>query len=359
MTELCRAFGIARKTGYKWVARFNAEGAAGLEDRSRAPIDHPNAVAPTIEDWITELRRQRPSWGPRKLLAYLERWAPGTKLPSHSTVSRIFRRRGLARSRRRRSRTPAYHGPFSSCAAPNQLWCADFKGWFETGDHKRCYPFTVTDACSRYLIRCEALLRPDFAGTKHVLRSAFEEYGMPDALRTDNGAPFASRAPGGLSQLSIWLIKLGVTPERIEPGKPTQNGRHERMHRTLKAETATPPRRNRLAQQRALDAFQQDFNEVRPHEALGQVPPIEVFQRSRRPFPWNLADPNYPDEYELFRVRGDGTIRWHHCTIPISELLAGEVVAIEDLADQGSQVWFGPIAIGSIDGGTGRFKPRK
>jgi transposase InsO family protein len=358
MTELCRAFGVSRRVGYKWLARFKEEGPAGLVERSRASLSHPNAVAPSVEDWIIELRRQRPNWGPRKLLAQLKRWSPATKLPAHSTVSDILRRRGLSRAPRRRARTPVYEGPFSNCTAPNQVWCADFKGWFRTGDQKRCHPLTLSDAHSRYLLRCEALLRTDFTATRCVFRSAFEEYGLPAAIRTDNGAPFASRAPGGLSRLSVWLIKVGIVPERIAPGKPTQNGRHERMHRTLKAEAASPPKRTRLAQQRALDAFRLDYNQIRPHEALGQIPPAEVYQASARPFPYRLDDPLYPDSHELHRIRGDGTFRWLNRTVIVTELIAGELIGLERGVEDTYRVWFGPIVLGTVER-NGRFRAKR
>jgi len=284
--------------------------------------------------------------------------SPQTELPSHSTVSRILHRRGLIKARRRYAKTPPYDGPFSQCTAPNQVWCADFKGWFRTQDHARCYPLTISDAWSRYLIRCEGLRQPNFEKTTLVYRSAFEEYGMPLVIRTDNGPPFASRAPGGLSPLSIWLIKLGVKPERIEPGKPTQNGRHERMHRTLKQETAQPPRRNRLAQQRAFDAFRRDYNETRPHQALGQIPPARRHVTSLRPFPRHLEDPAYPESHEPCRVRLDGSFRWCNRTIALSPVLGGELIAVEAMESGMGRLWFGPIELGLLDG-EGRFRARK
>jgi len=257
--------------------------------------------------------------------------------------------------RRRHAKTPPYDGPFSQCTAPNQVWCADFKGWFRTQDHVCCYPLTISDAFSRYLIRCEGLRQTNFEKTRLVFRSAFDEYGMPLAIRTDNGPPFASRAPGGLSALSIWLIKLGVRPERIEPGKPTQNGRHERMHRTLKHETATPPRRNRLSQQRAFDAFRRDYNETRPHEALGQIPPAAVYRASLREFPMHLEDPAYPASQEPCRVRLDGSFRWCQQTISLSPVLQGELIAVEALPSGVGRLWFGPIELGTVDN-EGRFR---
>lgn len=234
MAEVCRRFGISRKTGHKWWRRVMEFGAAGLEELSRAPHRHPNAVTREVEELLLALRRKRPTWGPRKLLIKAGSAYPSLALPSASTLAEILRRNGLSRGRRPRARATPSPGLVSEYTAPNSVWCADFKGHFFTGDKRRCNPLTISDGFSRFLIRCEAVHRLDELSARPVFGQAFAEFGLPDAIRTDNGAPFASVGAAGLSRLAIWWIKLGIEPQRIQPGKPTQNGRHERIHRTLK-----------------------------------------------------------------------------------------------------------------------------
>jgi putative transposase len=358
MTELCASFGIARKTGYKWLARFKERGPMGLEEDSRASKTHPNAASSVAVDLITELRRARPRWGPKKLLAHLRPQWPDVSFPVHSTTSEILRRQGLAGPSRRRPRTALYSQPFLGYDRPNAVWCIDFKGWFLTSDRKRCAPLTISDGFSRYLLRCHGATRSDFTLVRFVLLSAFDEYGLPDAIRSDNGPPFASSAPGGVSRFSVLLIKLGVRPERIEPGRPTQNGRHERLHRTLKEETASPPCRNRLAQQRAFDAFRRDYNEVRPHEALGQLPPAKLYQPSARTFTRVLADPEYADDIEPARVRTDGSLKWRGHHFMLSQILVGELVGCQRTDAHTWLLRYGPLELGSLDG-QGRFRQKR
>lgn len=240
--ELCRRYEISRQSGYMWVARYRSEGAAGLQERSRAPHNAPHAMSEVVVERIVELRRQLPRWGARKLKAYLQSRDPQIQWPAASSIGELLRREGLSQPRRKRQRTPAYSEPLSHAQAPNQLWCADFKGWFVCGDGERCDPLTVSDAFSRYLLRCRAVKKTDGIHARAVLEAVFREYGMPEAIRTDNGAPFASKAPAGLSRLSMWWLRLGIRHERIDPGHPEQNGRHERLHQTLKQETASPPK---------------------------------------------------------------------------------------------------------------------
>lgn len=263
---VCRRFGVSRRVGYKWLARYEEEGAAGLFDRSRAPLHQPQRIADEIIERCLEVRRTHPTWGPLKVRAFLARKSGQTEWPAASTIGELFDREGLTVKRKLRRRSPPSSAPFADCQAANDTWCIDFKGWFLTGDGKRCEPLTLTDAHSRYLLRCQALAR---TGTDHVwpvLDAAFREFGLPNYLRSDNGSPFASRGAGGLSRLSVRLIKAGVTPERIAPGKPQQNGRHERMHLTLKKEATRPPGFNGLQQQERFDAFVREFNAERPHE---------------------------------------------------------------------------------------------
>jgi putative transposase len=241
MTELCEIYGIARETGYYWLRRYQQGGLEALHDLNRAPRRHPNQTAEKIEEAVLQLRRAHMSWGPRKLKRVLERDRPLQLWPATSTIGAMLAREGLVVARKKRRRAPPYTEPFAAADAPNRVWCADFKGWFLTADGERIDPLTITDACSRYLLRCQSVEKMDYARVRAIFESAFRECGLPSAIRTDNGAPFASRAVAGLSRLAVWWMKLGIVPERIAAGHPEQNGRHERMHRTLKQETAAPP----------------------------------------------------------------------------------------------------------------------
>ncbi len=270
MSALCEAFGVSRKTGYKWLKRYEEGGPAALEDRSRAPIDHPNAVTPGTRELLLEERRLHPTWGPLKIQASVGRKHPELALPAPSTIGELLKREGLVKPRMRRRRTPPCTQPFAEVKAPNSVWCVDFKGDFRLGNRTRCYPLTVTDSYSRYLLCCYGLKGTSGEPVQRVLTRVFREFGLPDAWRSDNGTPFASIGIAGLSRLSVWLVKLGIQLERIDPGRPEQNGRHERMHRTLKAEATRPARRSAPAQQKTFDRFRREFNEERPHEALGQ-----------------------------------------------------------------------------------------
>jgi putative transposase len=356
MTALCEEFGISRRVGYKWLARYKSAGAAGLLERSRAPQTVRWAISQAAAAAITGLRRQHPSWGPKKLRAKLTASAPHQPWPAVSTIGDLLRREGLsARRRRRRQATPSPSG-IPPIVAPNAVWCVDFKGWFRTGDGARCDPLTVTDGFSRFIL-CLRVTSPDYAGSRPAFERLFEERGLPWALVSDNGPPFASVAAGGLSRLSVWWIKLGINPVRIAPAKPQQNGRHERMHRTLKAETARPPAANLAAQQVRFDHFLAEFNHERPHEALGQVVPAVVYTPSPRPYPARLEEPSYPAEFELRRVRSNGEIKWQGQLIFISGPLIGEVIGLRETDDGNAEAYFGPVHLGTIDGATLKFSP--
>jgi len=355
MAELCREFGISRKTGYKWVARYTRQGMAGLADRSRAPYRHPNAVSPVIEERIVAFRGLHPYWGPEKLRARLLRLYPRTYWPAVSTFGEIVKRHGLVVPRRRSRRTPPYTAPFQGSKQPNDVWCADFKGWFRTGDGSRCDPFTLTDSYSRFLLRCQTVRHPDYAHVKPLFDAAFREYGLPRAIRTDNGPPFATRTLAGLSRLAVEWVKLGIVPERIEPGKPEQNGRHERMHRTLKAETASPPRRSLRAQQKAFDHFRDEYNGERPHQALKNRTPADLFYRSARRYPLRFPVITYPRGTVTRHIRAQGEFRWHGRQVYLSETLVGEDVAFFPIVGDQWQITWGEMELAIYDEKNGRI----
>jgi transposase InsO family protein len=286
-------------------------------------------------------------WGPRKLKRILERDEPGRSWPAASTIGALLRREGLVVPRKKRRRTTPYSEPLAHADGPNRVWCADFKGWFRTADGERIDPLTISDAHSRYLLRCQAVEKTDTDRVQAIFEAAFREFGMPTAIRTDNGAPFASRALAGLSRLAVWWIKLGIVPERIEAGHPEQNGRHERMHRTMKQEVADPPAANRRKQQRASDRFRQEYNEVRPHEALGMRTPAEVYEPSVRKFPEQVPEPEYPGYMLMRSVRRKGHFRWKKDDVFLSEVLWGERIGLLQEDDRWFTVYFAqhPIAL--------------
>ncbi len=348
VAELAAAFGVSRKTAYKWLGRFAQDGLAGLEERSRAPHRHPNATPLAVVQAVLQAKAAHPTWGPAKLLPPSEGDAElSAAWPAPSTRGAILDRHGLVHKRRPRRRTPPWTQPFQQCRGPNDVWCVDFKGWFRTKDGARCDPLTVSDAYSRMLLCCHAVNKPDSMHVRPVLERLFRGYGLPLAIRTDNGPPFASVAAGGLSSLSVWWVKLGILPERIEPGHPEQNGRHERMHGTLKRETARPPAATLRTQQARFAAFQAEYNGQRPHQALGQVPPATVYTPSPRPYPNKIEPFDYPPTAAIRSVRHNGEIKWRGELVFISEALAGELVAVTE-AEHGWLVRFGPIALGTL-----------
>lgn len=345
VAELARRFGVSRKTAYKWIGRY-VEG-LDLEDRSRRPHTNPRAIPPQLVDALVDARKRRPRWGAKKLRAFLAQRNPNVPLPSVSAMAAVFKRHGLVRPRRKRRRVPPSSTPFGHVAAPNDLWCIDFKGDFDVGG-RRCYPLTVTDAYSRYLIACVGLRRTDENSVRRVLEQVFLEFGLPRAIRSDNGAPFASRGIGGFSKLSVWWLRLGIRHERIEPGKPQQNGRHERMHLTLKQMTAMPPENTMRAQQRAFDVFRADFNDVRPHEALGLKPPAKHHVVSPRVLPvpaWG-RDFTYPPKWELVRLSRLGVLQWNERRVKIGAAFAGQVLGCR-WTDEGWDLYLGNVLLGT------------
>jgi putative transposase len=347
MSVLCRRFGISRKTGYQLWSRYEAEGPAGLLPRSHAPHQPPHALSEAIEQAILELREKHPRWGPRKLRAWLQQRRAGPAWPAASTIGALLHRHGLTVPRRRRWHAQPSRG--STPEGPNDVWAADFKGWFRTGDQQRCDPLTISDVFSRYLLRCQVVAGVADPLVRPLFEATFREYGLPRAIRTDNGPPFASLGAGGLSRLAVWWVRLGIHPERIAPGHPEQNAQHERMHRTLKEETAQPPQRTGRAQQRAFDRFRPIYNHERPHEALGQHPPASVYQPSPHPFPERLPELAYPAAAVVRRALPNGEIRWRGRRVYISHALAGECVGVEEITDGHWRVRFGPIELGWLD----------
>jgi len=354
MTVLCERYGISRETGYVLKRRFLAEGPSGLEERSRAPLRHGQATAAELVVRLIEARKRWPHWGPKKLLAKLWREDPQLAWPSASTGSEILRREGLSQPRRRRRRPLTVEQPFGAVAAANDAWCIDFKGWFRTGDGRRCDPLTVTDAFSRYLLAVQAI-EPVTEAVQAKMDELFEEHGLPVAIRSDNGTPFASSGAGGLTRLSARWAKMGIRLERIWPGKPQQNGRHERMHGTLKPEACQPPAASVASQQSRFDVFRSEFNHERPHEALGQRQPAEFYRPSPRPFVEPAGDLDYGSDELVRRVRSSGEIKWRGSLLFLSEAIIGEAVGLSQRPDGHWLIRFADVALGLIDCSSGKL----
>lgn len=355
-SELCRRFGISRPTGDKWIQRFCEQGRAGLVERSRAPHHLPGKTPEVLVARIVALKQRYPHWGPLPLRDKLERDDPHQRWPAVSTIGAILKRHGLVRARKRRHRVPPHSAPLRHATEPNAVWSADFKGDFLLGNGERCYPLTLSDNYSRFLIACQGLAGTRLAPVQACYERAFRTYGLPQAIRTDNGYPFAQVSLGGLTPLSIWLLKLGIVPERIAPGHPEQNPRHERMHRTLKAATATPPKGNRSAQQRAFNRFRYDYNEQRSHQGLGpKLRPIDLYQPAPRAFPDTLPALSYPDAYAVRKVKSAGHIKWHGATIYVSRQLVGEYVGLKPLENELWQLYFARMPLGILDPRRGRI----
>src|SRR5271168_705561 len=349
VAELCRRYGVSETTGHETIGRFRAAGWDGLKAQSRAPHHHPNEVPAARAAAVLELRCRHPSWGPKKIRAWLAAKRPDEAWPAQSTIGVLLDRAGLVVRRKVHRRTPPQPGPLSSAHLPNDVWGVDFKGWFRTGDGARCDPFSLSDLCSRYVLRLQAVARTDAAHVWPIFDAAFREFGLPLVVRSDNGAPFASVGLAGLSALAIRLIKAGVTPERIAPGKPQQNGRHERMHRTLKAETAAPPAADLRRQQRRFDLFRRVFNEERPHEALGQVTPASLYTPPLRRWSGRLREPEYGAQAMVRRVRQNGEIKWRGALVFLSQTLTGEPVGLSETEDDRWLVRYGSLELGHID----------
>jgi transposase InsO family protein len=357
MTELAAQYGISRKTGYKWLERYDAEGADGLRDQSRRPHTCPHAIDPEIVDTLMALRHRHPRWGPKKLIVVAARREPTGEWPARSTVAALLKRRGLSEARRRRGARPAVPPPVAPIAAANGTWTTDFKGAFRTGDGVYCHPFTLRDGFSRYVLRCDALAGYTHDATRRCFERAFAEYGLPQRIRSDNGAPFAGTVATGLSRLSVWWIRLGIIPERIVPGHPEQNGSHEQFHAVLKAATARPPAPTRQGQQRRFDRFRREYNQERPHEALDDRVPAMLYRPSPRQLPARLPPLEYPGHFEVRRVYSNGCVWWGSEVRFLSDALMDQDIGFEEIDDGLWTVWFGSLAIGRYDERQRSFHP--
>jgi transposase InsO family protein len=356
VTELARQFGVSRKTVYKWIDRAEHEGLLELRDHSRAPLNHPNEFADQeVIQRVLSLRQEHPTWGPRTVRNRLLKQAPELDLPAVSTIGAWFKRQGLIIPRKRRQEQARQRSrrPTIEATAPNARWDLDFKGDFLLGNTERCYPLTLTDGYSRLILTIDALPSTAFVGAHHHLERTFRQYGLPTAIRSDNGVPFAPGGGGpGLSRLGVWLIRLGVYHERTRPGSPQDNGRHERMHRTLKAETARPPQQTMSAQQQRFDEFRRDFNEDRPHQGINDQTPSSIYTPSERSYPSTLPLPEYPGHWEKRMVHRQGYIRFKACELYVSTALAGLPVGLNEIDDQLWSLRFFEHELGRLDEAT-------
>jgi transposase InsO family protein len=349
LKELSGLYCVSRKTIYKWIERYQQGGPAALEELSCTPHSHPNATPPEIVDRLISAKLKHQWWGPKKIVAWLKRREPQTNWPVPSTAGNILKKASLVKRRHLRHHTPPYSEPFQDCNNPNDVWSMDYKGHFRMLDTKYCYPFTLTDNFSRYLLTCQGLLNPDYAHTQPLLEKAFREYGLPLAIKNDNGTPFASIGLGGLSELSVWLVKLWIRPERIDPGHPEQNGRHERMHRSLKQATTDPPKGNLDQQQKVFDHFREEYNVERPHESLGQEAPASHYAPSLRTYPEKLPEIEYGSCYTVRHVRSNGEIKWRGGLVYLNKALIGEPVGLRQISEYEWEVKFSFHPLGILD----------
>lgn len=356
MSELCREYGIQRKTGYKLKQRFAASGEPGLAEESRAPKHRPLKTPPEMEKLLLAERRKRPTWGPRKLKDVLEKRL-GHPVPAASTIGDLLKRAGLVETRRRRPKYRAVGTLLREAKAPNDVWCVDYKGQFRLGDRSYCYPLTMTDQYSRFLLGCEGMSKISDEAARETCEEIFRAHGLPKVMRSDNGVPFSSTGLLGLSKLSAYWLRLGIVLERIRPSHPEENGQHERMHRTLKRETTRPARMNLLQQQERFDAWVEDFNHQRPHEALGMKRPAEVYVPSMRPLPARLPDLEYPTHDDVLRVGPSGHVHLpRRGNLFVSSALAGQQIGLRELDDGRWLLSFASLDLGYVDANR-RFSP--
>lgn len=349
ITALCARYRVSRETGHALIRRFKEEGEHAFLERSHSRHTHPNAIPSEIQTVILDTKQRHLDWGPITIQAWLKANMPQYKWPAASTVSDILNRHGLVKRRHPRKHVPPHTEPLRACDAPNKVWSADYKGQFKMSNGKYCYPLTITDNYSRYLFCCDGFDRIHDKNTIKSFERVFCEYGLPEAVRTDNGYPFAGTSVGGLTRLSIWLLKLGIMPERIEVGCPQQNPRHERMHRTLNAGIKLNLKQSLDQQQQWFEHFRKEFNEERPHQALGLKPPKSCYKKSERSYPWIIPEMEYPNGYEIRKVRTRGEIKCFGKTYYVSELLHGEPLGLELIDEERAIVYFGRLKLGLID----------
>jgi transposase InsO family protein len=362
MASLCREFGISRKTGYKFLNRYREDGPKGLDDLRRRPYTNPNKIKQMVVDLIVSLKQDKPHWGSAKIRELLERRHPDIHVPARSTVHLILEQYGLVKKRRsRRLFLKAHPTDLQPGTSPNDLWCIDFKGQFKTVDERYCYPLTISDYYSRFLLGCEALDSTKSEPAFRVFEEIFNEYGLPNRIRSDNGAPFASTGLLGLTKLSVWFLRLGIGLERIEPGKPQQNGRHERMHRTLKKEATKPPEKNIYKQQERFDAFRKEYNYERPHEALDMNLPSEIYAPSQSKMPSMIEKLEYPEHDATARVTNEGMVRLKTKKgvqrFYVCSPLYGETIGFKEREDRLWEINFMDYFLGIYDEETNQFTP--
>ena len=350
VSDLCDVYNISRKTGYKWLKRYDQSGINGLHEASRKPHQSPQQTPYPIRQAILDLRTCGGMiLGPKKIQALLKKRFPNERPPSKTTIYNILHAEGVVPKRRRKQRVAPFPKPFAPDEGVNDVWSADFKGQFRLKNGKYCYPLTVMDHHSRYLLCCRGMAGPRFKETQAAFKWLFKKYGLPQRIRTDNGVPFASKAVGGLSRLSIWWITLGILPERIDPGKPQQNGRHERMHRTLKQAAICPPKQSFRSQQKQLDLFRESYNCVRPHEALDQQLPDSCYQPSERTYTARPEALVYPEYLVVRRVQSNGTLSIRGNMVYVTHLLKGYEVGLNEIEQGVWDVYFRPIRLGRFD----------
>lgn len=345
-TDLSKKYSVSRKTVTKWIRRYELKSIDGLKEQSRAPHNRPHATSDTLIEQILKHKLAHPKRGPKKIYHQLIKKHPKTQWPVPSTIGYWLKKNGFVKPRKTRKRVPPYTEPFMNCQSPNEVWSADYKGQFFTRNGRVCYPLTISDNFSRYIIKCQGLPGPRYRETRRIFEQAFKEYGLPDAIRNDNGTPFASNSIAGLSRLSIWWIQLGIIPERIEKGCPQQNGRHERMHRTLKYETLDTKAKNLKEQQGRFDLFQIDYNNYRPHEALNQDTPSERYQKSNRSYVRKPLKPVYDYDFAVRQVRNNGQIRFKGQMYFLTNLLDDQPVGLKQIDNDSWDIYyyFYPIA---------------
>jgi len=349
LTDLSQKYGISRPTVYKLIERYEQCGIEGLKEQSRAPKICPHRTPEKVISLVIQEKLKNRKRGPRKIRAQLKRQHPNLELPAISTIAYWLKKEGLVAKRKKRLRVPPYTQPFCECKAPNDVWSIDYKGQFYMKNGHVCYPLTISDNLSRFLLGCKALQGPRYAPTRKHLELIFREYGLPDAIRSDNGTPFAGKGVGGLSQLSVWFIQLGIIPERIEKGCPQENGRHERMHRTLKSDALDQIARNFKEQQERFDIFRLDYNNERPHESLNDQTPSEFYKKSNRPYVEHPHSPEYGYEYTVRHVKHGGEIKFKGRTFYVTGLLAKQPVGLKEIADGIWQLQYSFYVLGSVD----------